>query len=143
MFNLVPFETRWNNPAFDHFFADFRPALASPSVNGSPYAPRVDIREDADALIVTAEIPGIAKDGVNVEVHKSILTISGEKKVEQADNENGVHRTERVYGAFKRSFSLPDSVSGDEVDASYKDGVLTVRLAKRPESKPRQITVKN
>ncbi|MBI3994329.1 MAG: Hsp20/alpha crystallin family protein [Candidatus Lambdaproteobacteria bacterium] len=145
MFGLVPFDTRWADSAFDRFFSDFAPLLSEsqPSVAQAVYVPRVDIREDGEALVLSAEIPGIDKDAVKVEVQHKILTISGEKTAEQISDKGGVHRSERVYGAFKRSFRLPESVDGNNVDASYKDGILTVRLAKRPESKPRQIAVTN
>ena len=145
MFGLVPFDGRWADTAFDRLFSDFAPVLSNsgPRVAEAAYVPRVDIREEGDALVLSAELPGVDKEAVKVEVDKSILTISGEKKAESSSDENGMHRSERVYGAFKRSFRLPESVDESAVNASYKDGILTVRLSKRPESKPRQIVVKN
>ena len=145
MFGLVPFDTRWADSAFDRLFSEFAPVPSNvqPGVGVATVVPRVDIREDAEALVLSAELPGIDKDAVKVEVHQGVLTIAGEKRAEAVSENQGVHRSERVFGAFRRSFRLPESIDGENVDASYKDGVLTVRLAKRPESKPRQITVTN
>ncbi len=106
------------------------------------WLPAVDIRETDDALLVEAELPGIDKKDVNVEVKDGVLTISGERKFEKDVKEENVHRIERSYGRFVRSFSLPTNVDTDKVEATMKDGVLSVRLPKKESAKPKAITVK-
>jgi len=105
------------------------------------WAPRVDIRETDDALLVQAELPGIDKKDVQLEVKDGVLTLSGERRYEKDVKEENVHRVERVYGRFSRSFSLPSNVDANKVDADMKDGVLEVRLPKRESAKPKAISI--
>ena len=105
------------------------------------WAPRVDIRETDDALLVQAELPGIAKKDVQLEVKDGVLTLSGERRYEKDVTEENVHRVERAYGRFSRSFSLPSNVDPDKVDARMKDGVLEVRLQKCESAKPKAIAI--
>jgi len=105
------------------------------------WAPRVDIRETDDALLVQAELPGIDKKDVHLEVKDGVLTLSGERRYEKDVKEENVHRVERVYGSFSRSFSLPTNVDAEKVDASMRDGVLEVRLPKRESAKPKAIAI--
>lgn len=105
------------------------------------WAPAVDIRETDDALLVQAELPGIDKKDVRVEVHDGVLTISGERRYEKDVEEKNAHRVERAYGSFARSFSLPTNIDSEKVEASMKDGVLEVRLHKRESAKPKSIEV--
>lgn len=109
--------------------------------NARLWAPAVDIRETDDALLVQAELPGIDKKDVKVEVHDGVLTISGERRYEKDVDEKNVHRVERAYGSFSRSFSLPTNVDGDHVEARMQDGVLEVKLHKRESAKPKSIEV--
>ena len=88
------------------------------------------------------ELPGVNKDDVKITLESNVLTIRGEKKAESEVNEKNLHRTERSYGEFQRSFTLPISVKNDRVDAVYKDGILTVSLPKADEAKPKLIEVK-
>lgn len=106
------------------------------------WMPAVDIRETDDALLVYAELPGIDKKDIHVDVHDGVLTISGERKYEKDVKEENVHRTERAYGRFSRSFSLPRTVDADKVDAKLKDGVLEIRLPKTESAKPKAIEIK-
>jgi HSP20 family protein len=106
------------------------------------WAPAVDIFETDGEIVVKAEVPGIARDQVRVEVDDGVLTLRGERKFEKEVKEENYHRVERTYGAFHRSFTLPDSVDPDKVRAELKDGVLEVRLGKREQAKPKQIHVK-
>lgn len=108
---------------------------------GSWYPP-VDVFEDRDAVVLKAELPGMKKEDIDVRVENNVLTLQGERKREKELNENGYSRTERVYGTFCRSFSLPATVDVKKIDASYKDGVLEVTLPKVEEAKPKQIDVK-
>jgi HSP20 family protein len=105
------------------------------------WAPSVDIRETEDALLVQAELPGIDKKDVKVEVHNGVLTISGERRYEKDVNEHHVHRVERAYGSFSRSFSLPVNIDGDKVEAHMKDGVLEVRLPKHESARPKSVEI--
>ena len=106
------------------------------------WAPAVDIRETDDALLVQAELPGVDKKDVKVEVHDGVLTLSGERRYEKDVEEKNVHRVERAYGSFSRSFSLPTNIDSEHVEAEMKDGVLEVRLHKRESAKPKSIEVR-
>lgn len=106
------------------------------------WAPAVDIFETASEIVLKAEVPGVARDQVHVEVDDGVLSLRGDRKFEKEVKEENYHRVERVYGAFHRSFTLPDSVDPDKVRAELKDGVLEVRIGKREQAKPRQIQVK-
>jgi len=108
----------------------------------SQWVPAIDIRETDTALLVQAELPGIDKKDVKLEVKDGVLTISGERNYEKDVKEENVHRVERSYGRFVRSFSLPTNVDTDRVDASMKNGILEVRLPKKESAKPRAISVK-
>ena len=108
---------------------------------GGHWAPSVDIRETDDALLVQAELPGIDKKDVRLEVKDGVLTISGERRYEKDVKEENVHRIERSYGSFTRSFSLPTNIDADKVNAEMKDGVLSVRLPKRESAKPKAIEI--
>jgi HSP20 family protein len=105
------------------------------------FEPPVDILEEADAYELRAELPGFAADQVEVEVDKGILSIIGERARDEEKEGRSYRRVERVYGRFSRSFSLPDTVDAESIAADMKDGVLTVRLPKRPAATPRKVTV--
>ncbi len=109
----------------------------------SSWMPPVDIVENKDEIMVRADVPGLEKDNFKVSVEDSVLTISGEKKVEydEKDKENSFHRSERVYGSFSRSFTLPNNVDTGSVKAKYRNGVLQVAISKLEESKPKQIDI--
>jgi HSP20 family protein len=108
----------------------------------SSWTPAVDIAEHDDEYLVKVELPGVNKDEVKLTLENNILTIRGEKKQEKETKKENYHRVERNYGAFQRSFTLPVAVKSDKIDASYKDGILTVSLPKAEEAKPKQIEVK-
>lgn len=105
------------------------------------WTPAVDIYEKNDAVVVKAELPGVERDQISVEVKDGILTLRGERKFERDVKEESYHRIERSYGTFLRSFSLPVSVDQEKVKAKFKDGVLEVELPKKEQAKPKQITV--
>ena len=135
---------RWFESAFNRVFSD---VLGSPAWEAAEpqalFIPRVDVRDEKDTVVLNAEIPGVEKDGVNVEVNDGVLTLSGSKKQATESNENGVYRSERVFGAFKRSFVLPDTVDVDRIDAQYRNGVLSISLPKKPEAAPKQIAIRS
>lgn len=105
-----------------------------------PFA--VDILEDKDQVVLKAELPGVNPKEVDIHVEDNVLTISGEKKIEHEDKKDSYVRVERYYGKFSRAFTLPPYVDVNQISAQTRDGVLTVTLPKRPETKPRQIQVK-
>jgi len=107
----------------------------------SGWSPALDVFDDKDNLVVKAELPGLKKDEINLSLHDGVLTISGERKQESERKEGESFRSERYFGKFQRSVTLPTAVDSSKVNASYKDGVLTVELPKAEESKPKQIAV--
>jgi HSP20 family protein len=105
------------------------------------WVPAVDIYETDDhEVVLKAELPEMKREDINLTFENGVLTIKGERKVEQETKES-VHRMERRYGSFSRSFTLPNTVDASRISASYKDGVLTIRLPQREEAKPKQIAV--
>ena len=106
------------------------------------WAPAVDIIEDDKAYVIKAELPEMKKEDVSVQLENGVLTITGERKVEKEQRTRIYHRVERAYGAFARSFELPDNIDADKASASYKDGMLTVTVAKSENAKPKLIEVK-
>ncbi|MBK5094587.1 MAG: Hsp20/alpha crystallin family protein [Deltaproteobacteria bacterium] len=105
------------------------------------WTPAVDIYENSDFVVVKAELPGVEKNQISVEVKDGILSLRGERKFEKEVKEESFHRIERSYGSFQRSFSLPVSVDQDQVTARFEDGVLEVKLPKKEKAKPKQIQV--
>jgi len=106
------------------------------------FAPAVDVFEEKDAFVVQAELAGIEAKDIQIEVENGILTLKGDRKLARDDHEDGYRRVERWYGAFSRQFTLPRTVEAERIEASSKDGVLTVRIPKRPEAKSQKISVK-
>jgi len=105
------------------------------------WTPAVDIYETENSVVVKAELPGVEKDKIGVEVKDGILTLHGERKFEKEVKEENYHRIERAYGTYHRSFSLPSSVAQDKISAKFKDGVLEVELPKKAQARPKQIKV--
>ena len=106
------------------------------------WSPSVDIYEDKNEIVLEAELPGVKSEDVDISIENNILTIHGERKFEKKDEQGNFHRVERSYGAFTRSFTLPPTVSAENADAKFQDGVLRLTLAKREEAKPRRIEIK-
>ena len=109
---------------------------------GGGFTPAVDIYEDKDAIYLTAELPGVKPEDVHVSVDKGVLTLRGERRMEREDKQDGYHRVERSYGSFTRSFVLPDTVDADAIDASCDQGVLNLKLPKKPAAQPRRINIR-
>jgi HSP20 family protein len=105
------------------------------------WAPAVDIYETPNELVLKADLPDVDEKEIDVRVENNLLTISGERKFEKSASEENYLRVERAYGSFSRSFSLPNTVNPEAIRAEYKNGVLSVNLPKREESKPRQVKV--
>ena len=106
------------------------------------FVPALDVSEEKDRYVVKAELPGLTPKDVNVTVENGMLTIRGEKKQESEEKGKNFHRIERRYGSFQRVLALPTTVDASKTEANYKDGVLTVRLTKHEEAKPKAIEVK-
>lgn len=107
------------------------------------WMPAVDIYEDANGdVVVKAELPAVRREDIKLSMEGLTLTIEAERHVDTDVQRDRYHRIERNYGSFRRSFALPATVDAARISASYQDGLLTVRLPRREESKPRQIEVK-
>ncbi len=106
------------------------------------WSPRVEITELEDRFEVNAELPGMSRDDIKIELKDNILSISGEKSAEREKKDRKLHICERIYGSFNRSFRIPSHVKGDEIKAGFKNGVLTISLPKEEEAKPKQIEIK-
>jgi HSP20 family protein len=144
---------RWSDPfrEFAHLqdrlnraFGDawVRPATDEGLMSSGAWTPAIDIYQNGDhELVLKAELPDMTREDIDVTVEKGTITIKGEKRFASDVKEEQFHRIERRYGAFSRSFALPDTVDATKVSADYRNGVLTVRLPLREEAKPRQIKV--
>lgn len=109
-------------------------------ITSTLFAP-TDVSEDENALQVTMELPGVDPDDVRLSLENNVLTIRGEKKQQFDENNERVHRFERVYGVFERTFVLPNSVDPDRIEARFENGVLVVRIPKAERARPREIRV--
>jgi HSP20 family protein len=119
--------------AFNRFFTE-------PQTN-RPWSPAVDIFESENELVLKADVPDVDLKDIDVRVENQTLTIAGERKFEKKDDVKGYHRIERSYGNFVRSFAVPSAFDTDNINAAYRNGVLTVSLPKKEAAKPRQIKV--
>jgi HSP20 family protein len=107
----------------------------------SGWSPALDVFDEKDNLLVKVELPGMKKEDIQISLQNGVLTVSGERKHEHETKEGETFRSERYFGKFQRSVTLPSMVNADNVKASYKDGVLSIALPKAEEAKPRQIDV--
>jgi len=107
------------------------------------WAPTVDIEENDDSYLIRADVPGVDKKDIDVHLENGVLSITGEKHVEKETGKGTkYHRTERYSGSFARRFTLPNTIKADKVDATYRDGVLSLKIPKAEESKPKAIEIK-
>ncbi|MBK7396272.1 MAG: Hsp20/alpha crystallin family protein [Myxococcales bacterium] len=116
----------------DEFNRNVRPAR---------FVPAVDIYEDAESLVLRAELPGVDPKDVDVSVDKNVLTVRGERKQQRSEEKEGWHRVESSYGQFTRSFTLPQTVDSDAIDANLEQGILTLRLPKKTAPQPKKVAV--
>jgi len=125
---------------FDRFLND----LTLPNLFGEekPFVPAFDISETEKEYVITGEIPGIDVKNLDITLTDSLLTIKGEKKEEKEENDENYHRVERHYGSFHRTFQIPNKVKTDELDATYKDGILKLTLPKDEVTEVKKIEVK-
>jgi HSP20 family protein len=124
---------------FDRLFDFSWPSRDTGLLGG--WSPALDLYEDKDNFIVTLELPGMKKNEIDISLHDGVLTVSGERKDEREQTEGKTFRSERYFGKFQRSLTLPTAVDANKVKASYKDGVLSISLPKNEEAKPKQIAV--
>lgn len=132
---LVTLQDHVNN-LFEGFSGSGKDQLAAGS-----FAPAVDIYEDEHNLVLKLEVPGVNEEDLDISLENSTLIIKGERKFEKEEKEENFHRIERRFGAFTRTFQLPNTVDTENVSAAYDKGVLKLTLAKRAEAKPKQIKI--
>lgn len=145
----MPQLTRFSNPAdprnlhsqMQRFFEPFFGRLNDEDLMGGTWIPPVDVIEEKDAIVVSAELPGIRQEDVDIQYENGILTLRGSRTMESETAEKTFHRVERMYGTFARSFTLPRSVDPERIEATYQNGLLEVRVPKREEAKPKQIRI--
>jgi HSP20 family protein len=113
-----------------------------PRTREADFAPAVDVHEDAESLVLRAELPGVKREDIEVAIDGNVLTLKGERKLEKEESGRKYHRIERSFGSFVRQFQLPSNVDSTSVDAKLTDGVLTLRLPKKQELKARKVEVK-
>jgi HSP20 family protein len=106
------------------------------------WSPSVDIFENKNEIVLEAELPGMKPEDVDISIENNVLTIHGERRFEKKDENDNFHRVERSYGSFTRSFTLPPTVSSENAQAEFENGVLRLTLAKHEEAKPRRIEIK-
>ena len=135
--NLI---ARGNFFDMDKFFDDFVAPAARQSASATGFfAPRVDINERDDHYEITAELPGVKKENININVTEGVLTLEAETRQDDREEKDGkVIRQERRYGKFMRSFNLGGDIHEEDISASFTDGILTVKAPKREETLPRQ-----
>jgi HSP20 family protein len=126
---------------FDRVIRRVAPNIGGFAMQG--FTPAVNVKESDKELLVTAELPGMNKDDIKLEVNDSVLTLRGERSEEKSEEHDRWHVMERSHGSFSRSFQLPENVNTDEIQASYKDGVLQLTIPKVVEQKPepKKITI--
>ena len=138
MRNLLSFQDEMNR-MFNEFFRRGNGEEAGWGFR--TWTPPVDIHETDDALVLKAELPGVSKDDVSIEVHENTLILKGQRHHEADVKDEHSHRVERAYGTFQRSFVLPTMVDQEKVQATFKDGVLELRLPKLESAKPKRIAI--
>ena len=135
------FQARFNR-LFGEGFGTLMDPLLEENWSIRAWAPKCDIFETANEIIVKVELPDMKKEEIKVSIENNMLTICGERKFEEETKRENYHRVERSYGEFRRSFTLPEFADPAKVNADYKDGMLRVTIGKRDEVKPKQIDVR-
>lgn len=129
----------------NHFFRNgdfFSTQSDESSVATSQWMPSVDIKDEGDKFVISADIPGVDPKDIDVSMENGVLSIKGERETEDKEENNGYRRVECSYGSFYRRFSLPDTADAEKIEAKGKNGVLEITVAKREASKAKRITVK-
>jgi len=129
------------NRLFSSFFDTPTTGGANGNAAGRRWVPAMDLVETTDAFVLKADLPGLGEDDFGIEVENDVLTISGDRKSEHEAQHEGYYRLERASGAFSRSLSLPDGIDPEAVKATFEHGVLTVRVPKPAQAKPRRVKI--
>lgn len=139
-----PARELWNAQSeLDRLFNRFFDSDAlETSYRRGAWEPAVDISETADEYQIQADLPGLTKDEVKINYEDGVISIRGEKKQEKEEKNKNFHRVERSYGVFERSFRLPNRIEIGKIEAKFKDGVLSLRLPKSEEAKPKEIPIR-
>jgi len=129
----------------DRFFEDVIPLRwfeEAEDVGEQLWAPRADMSETEDKYVIHMDLPGVSKKDLKVNMEDNMLTINGDRKVDETHKGEGYYRRERAFGNFYRAFTIPKAVNESKIEATFKDGVLTVNIPKVEKSKPHQIEIK-
>ena len=124
------------NRVFDAFFGNGAGASSA-----RRWVPATDLVETDDHLVLKADLPGLSRDDVEIEIEDRVLTVSGERKAEHEEKSEGFHRVERAFGRFSRSLTLPDGIEPESVEAEFADGVLEIRIPKPEQRKPHRVAI--
>lgn len=127
----------------NRLFEETGPGTSNRELQYGNWSPAVDLREEEGQYLLHADMPGMNKEDIDINVENNVLTITGERKFEAETQKDTYHRIERAYGKFVRSFTLPTRVIAEKISASYKDGVLNVSIPKAEESKPKKVAIKD
>jgi HSP20 family protein len=123
------------NRVFDAFFGN------ASGNRTRRWVPAMDLVETEDHLVLRADLPGLSRDDVEIEIKDGVLTVAGERRADHEEKSEGFYRVERAFGRFSRSLTLPDGVDADSVAAEFEDGVLEVRIPKPEERKPHRVQI--
>jgi HSP20 family protein len=137
--------TTWNRGMerlFNEFMGRSLQSVADETSASGAWSPAVNILEREDGIVISADLPGLKAEDVDVTVDSGVLTIKGERSFEEASEGQAYHRVERWYGSFERSFTIPNSVDPYKIEARFVNGEMSITLPKREESKPRSVKVK-
>ncbi|MET0283386.1 MAG: Hsp20/alpha crystallin family protein [Polyangiales bacterium] len=124
------------------FQREFEKSFSQGRARPASFAPSVDVQEEEDALVLRADLPGVKREDIDIQVDGNVLTLKGERKLETASEQRRYHRVERSHGSFVRQWQLPTNVEASKVDASFENGVLTLKLPKKEEQKARKIEIR-
>ncbi len=137
--DVVTLQDRMNR-LFDQALSKTR-AGDEEGLTASTWLPAVDIFETADSIVMKAELPGVSRENIDIQVRDNTLALKGERTFEREVKDENYLRIERSYGAFQRAFSLPTAIQQDKIKAVFKDGVLEVTMPKAEEAKPKQVKI--
>jgi HSP20 family protein len=135
-----PFQTMRELMSLDPF-RELMPRLWRGEEIGAVYAPAFDVKETKDAYMFKADLPGIREEDLDINITGNRLTVSGKREAEQVEESETYFCSERTYGSFSRSFTLPEGIKADQVRAELKEGVLALHVPKTPEAQPKRISV--
>lgn len=127
---------------FERRFANYVPAESKEAANVSSFSPAVNTREDDKAYYIHADLPGVAKEDIHIDLKDNVLTISGERKHKEEVKEKDYYKLESFYGKFQRSFTLPEDANSDSIDASTENGVLNITIPKAAPKESKKIEIK-